>query len=353
MSSIDLLGRLEQDSARLRLQLQGLTRQLGSGQRGQVLGDLAAELPRALDLRGEIARRDAYTGSIGQAEARATATQSAMERLIEIGREFGETVAMKLDPRDPDSVGPYAQRARAALVEVGQILNTRYSGEYLFGGSDFANPPVPDPDALPTGTMAQSITTAVGSLGGGNAATVAATTLNAAQNDDSPFSSFLADPTGGLVEARRSIPAEEGAKIDWGLFANRNAAAVSTGETTGSWARDLMRGLMSLAALTPETATNAPDDFQAFAATIREGLRSATTAMAEEAGALGQVEARIGAMKRRHEDTQVALRSQLAGIEEVDLAETLTRLQATQTTLEASYGAIARLGQLSLAQFLR
>jgi flagellin-like hook-associated protein FlgL len=47
------------------------------------------------------------------------------------------------------------------------------------------------------------------------------------------------------------------------------------------------------------------------------------------------------------------LRTQLAGIEEVDLAEVLTRLKATETTLQASYGAIGRLGGLALANFLR
>ena len=58
-------------------------------------------------------------------------------------------------------------------------------------------------------------------------------------------------------------------------------------------------------------------------------------------------------MRRRHEEVQVTLRTQLSSIEEVDLAETLSRLQQTRTALEASYGAIARIGSLSLAQFLR
>jgi flagellin-like hook-associated protein FlgL len=47
------------------------------------------------------------------------------------------------------------------------------------------------------------------------------------------------------------------------------------------------------------------------------------------------------------------LEAQLAAIEEVDLAEVLTRLKATETTLQASYGAIGRLGDLTLARFLR
>ncbi len=58
-------------------------------------------------------------------------------------------------------------------------------------------------------------------------------------------------------------------------------------------------------------------------------------------------------MRRRHEEANTALAEQLAAIEEVDLAEVLTRLQATETTLQASYAATGRLGGLTLAQFLR
>lgn len=352
MGAIELVGRLDQDSARLRLQLQTLTRQLGTGQRGEALGDIAPQLPRAFALKAEIARRDAYGAAIGGALERGAAAQTVLSRLIAIGREFAEEVAMKIDPRDPQALAPMAERARQALVEVGQLLNTRHAGEYLFGGSDFANPPLPDPEGLPAGPMAAQIGAAVAALGGGNAAAVGAATLAAARDDDTPFSAFLTDPARGLAEPRRSVPAEDGAMVAHGLFANRNAALPSAGETTGGWARDLMRGLMSLAALTPAHA-DSPADLQEFAATIREGLRSATSALGNEAGALGQTEARLTAMRERHEAVQIGLRGQLAGIEEIDLAETLSRLQQTRLALEASYGAIGRIGSLSLANFLR
>ena len=90
-----------------------------------------------------------------------------------------------------------------------------------------------------------------------------------------------------------------------------------------------------------------------FAAVVRDGLRSASDALANEAGALGFTEARLEETQRRHADANTTLEAQLAAIEEVDLAEVLTRLRATETTLQASYGAIGRLGDLTLARFLR
>jgi flagellar hook-associated protein 3 FlgL len=354
MRGIDTLGRLDADAGLLRLRLDALNRQLATGRRAEAPGDLAPQLPRIAELRAEAGRRDTYAGAIGEALGRAQATQSALGRLSDIAREFTEGVAMKLDPKDPDSIPLAAERARAALVEVGQLLNTRQGGEYLFGGSDLANPPVPAPDDLPTSGFASQIAAAVSTLGGGNAAAVGAATRAAAASDAAgitPFSAFLSSGP-GAAEPRRGVPAGDGAIVPYGIPANRNGAAVSSGETTGSWARDLLRGLASIAALTTAQAAS-PADFTAFADTVRGGLRSASDALADKAGVLGLTEARLEDAQTRHAEANTALQAQLAGIEEVDLAEVLTRLQATETTLQASYSAIGRLGSLTLAQFLR
>lgn len=355
MRGMDTLGRLDSDAGLLRLRLETLNRQLATGRRAEAPGDLAPALPRAAALRAEAARRDTYGAAIGEALGRAQATQGALGRLADIAREFGSGVAVKLDATDPASVPLAAARARAALVEVGQLLNEQHAGEYLFGGSDSANPPVPAPEGLPGSGFASEIAAAVATLGGGNAAAVGAATRAAAASDaagTTPFSAFLS--TGpGSTEPRRGVPAEDGALVPYGIAANRNAAAVSAGDTTGSWARDLLRGLASIAALTPEQAAASPADFAAFAGVVRDGLRSATHALADEAGALGATEARLEGARERHAETGAALRAQLAGIEEVDLAEVLARFKATESALQASYSAMGRLGGLTLANFLR
>lgn len=355
MARIDTMGQLDADSAVLRARMQSLTRQVTTGLRAEAVGDLAPQLPRALDLRAEIGRRDTYGTAIGQALSRTTAAQSTLARLGAIARQFGDTVAMKLDANDPTALTFAATQARNAMVEVGQLLNTRAGDEYIFGGSDFGNPPVPDPAALPNGGMATRIATAIGAIGPGNAAAIAAATQAAALDDSpgiSPFSAFVVDPATGGREPRRSVPSADGTSTAVGLFAARNAAATSTGETTGSWARDLLRGLASIAALTPASATW-PTDFTQLASTIRAGLQSAASALADEQGALGLTEAQLTDVQTRHVQMRDSLQTQLAGIEEIDLAAVLTRLQSTRTTLEASYNAIGALGTLSLSNYLR
>ena len=93
-------------------------------------------------------------------------------------------------------------------------------------------------------------------------------------------------------------------------------------------------------------------DFTDLMATVRDGLRSAVDALEEERGALGATEQRLEATSARHAEVTVALKTQLAGIEEVDMAATISRLQATQTQLEASYRAISLVSGLTLTRFL-
>ena len=69
-------------------------------------------------------------------------------------------------------------------------------------------------------------------------------------------------------------------------------------------------------------------------------------------GALGATEERLGAMAQRHADVTITLTTQLAAIEEVDMAETLSRLDATKIQLEASYRAIAMVSALRLTDYL-
>ena len=113
MTSISLLGRLETDGAALRLRLETLTRQASTGRKTDAVGDLAPQLPRALVLRGEIGRRDAYGGAIGEALGRAATTGTALQRLAAIAGEFADGVAIKLDPNDTGSLALVAARDEA------------------------------------------------------------------------------------------------------------------------------------------------------------------------------------------------------------------------------------------------
>ena len=352
---MDALGRLNADSALIRARVETLSRQGASGRRAEVLGDIAPDAPRAINLSNDIARRENYGSIIDQALGRTGVMQATMQRLKDIASEFRSNVTIRLDASDPAALATVRARARSAVLEVGGLLNTRVNGEYLFGGSDLANPPVPDAAGLLSSPLASAISAQIASLTDSNAASVAAGTLAAAQDASpgaSPFSAVLEDPAAGGAEPRRRVPAGDGLSVAYGIAANRNGTASSAGETTGSWARDLLRGLLSMAALGPDQAAQ-PEGFAALAGTLRGGMQSAEEALSEEMGALGAVEKQLGTARTRHQNISDTLRGQLADITDVDLASTLTRLQATRNSLEASYRMTSSMASLTLAQFLR
>lgn len=355
---MDIGSRLSAETMLLRTRLETLTRQATTSQRAENLGELAPELPRALDLRAEMGRRDTYDRVLTQAQGRAGVMQESLGRMREIAREFRANVLPRLYSGDPVMVSAAKSQARLALTDMAHLLNVRHAGEYLFNGQDIGAPPIPNAEGLATGQMAQDIAAEVANIGTVGAATVLDGTRTVAQSNAtgvSPFSAYLRDQEARLPEARdgrRAVPAADGELLLYGIAADRNAQAASLGQTTGSWARDLMRNLMSVAALDGSMPALGPA-YTDLLAGIRDGFASAESALAEESGALGQASERMQAAQQRHRDVSDVLRQQLAEIEEVDLAATLERLQATRTALEASYRAIASLSELSLTRFLR
>lgn len=353
MTGISLTSRIDLNTILLRERMTQLGDQISTGRKGTSYAALGTEAPKSIDFRAEIGRREAYGNVIGQALHKVQVTQKALDRLGEIAEKFTANAVKLTGLAKPEDIQIQATQAKVALVEVANLLNEKFGGEYLFGGSDTHNPPVPNANAIATGGMVTGIAAQVASLNGTNAASVIAATKDLAQSDVAgitPFSAFLS--TGpGATEGRRSLLANDNDRVEYGILANKNAAVVSTGETTGSWARDLLRGLASMAGLTPDKA-QLGKDYTDFVTNIRQGLQSSVDALALERGALGVTETRLQSIQNLHESVTLSLTLQVRDLEEVDMAKTISSFQATQSQLEASYRAISIAQQLSLTRFL-
>ncbi|MBP0445502.1 hypothetical protein J8J14_12015 [Roseomonas sp. SSH11] len=349
-----VLARLVAQSASLQAQMDKLSAQTIDGRRGTYYGDLAGDARRSISLRAELDRRETHATAIGRALGRTGAAQEALERLSSIAEEF-LTQAGKVSSADSTRITALAGSARQAIGQVAALLNEQHTGSYLFGGADTANPPIPDPGGIMGTAMATDIAAAIASLAPGNSGAVLSATLAAASTTApgaTPFSAYSTDPARGLNEPRPATLTGDGESVATGLFASRNAAADPAGSEAGSWSRDLLRGLMTLASLSPDK-TAAGADFDAVMTSVKKGLNAAMVVLGEEAGALGQSEARLESARGRHEELQVALSAQIADVEEVDMAAALTALQETQTRLQASWQALAMLSGLSIASFMR
>jgi flagellin-like hook-associated protein FlgL len=355
MTGISLTSRIDLNTIVLRERLTKLGDQISTGRKGNSYAALGTEAPKAMDMRADIGRRETYQNTIGQTLSKVQVTQNVLNRIGAIAEKFAASSTKLLGAAKPEEIQIQAGQAKAALVEVAHLLNENYAGEYLFGGTDTHNPPIPNPNAIATTTtgMAKKIADEVAKLNATNATTVLTAITGWATDDDplvTPFSEYL-ETGDGKTEGRRNLLVSDNERIDYGIIANRNAAVVSSGETTGSWARDLLRGLASIAGLTPEKS-QLGQSYVGFVTKVQEGLRSSVDALALERGALGVTEARLQSVQTLHESVTVSLTLQVRDLEEVDMAKTITSFQATQTQLEASYRAIAIAQQLSLTRFL-
>jgi flagellin-like hook-associated protein FlgL len=346
MSIIAIVGGMAVDQSKLRDRLATLTRQVSTGQVGQTHGDLGAEARRAIDLRGEIARREAYSGAADTALARMGMTQEVLGRLEAIASGVAAE-ALRARTLATSGVEPLARSARSALDEAAALLNARHDGDYLFAGTDLAGAPLPAGAAIAASPLVTSIAAAVATLDPTNAATVlAATALAATDPATRPFSAHLEGPA--LVESRRGLQLADGERVEWGVLASQD----QSGEVALAWGRELLRGLATLAALTTTSADQGAG-YETLLATVTTDLQTATRGLVQERAALGAAERRVQEGREAHQDLLVALRTQVGGIEEVDLAAVSATLRETELRLSASYETTASVARLSLAALLR
>jgi flagellar hook-associated protein 3 FlgL len=351
LGNYGLLGQLIADNATVHTQLDTLTTQASSGLVSNTYAGLGNAASIALDLNPQITRLQTWQSNIDTATGRMGVTQTALTRLQSIASTWVANTN-NLNGLNPPEVDTLAAQARTALQEVAGLLNTQDGSVYVFAGQDSANPPVPNPDQITTSPFFTQVQSAVQQLSTLGASGTAASTLATAQSNDpatSPFSSYMSQSAANLAAPTIQIGINQTVVI--GLFASSNEFVQSQGSsTTLSYTRDLMRALATIGSLT-STQVNDPN-FAGLIGDTRTSLTNAVTAMASEAGVLGNTQANLTATQARLSETQTALTTQVGTAQDVDMAKTLSKLSAVQTQLQASYQIIASVNGLSLVKFL-
>ena len=345
------LAQLIADSTSVHRNLDQLTQQASSGLVSDTYAGLGPAAHISLDLHPQIAALQTWQRNIDAASGNMQVTQTAMTRLQQIASDLSAQLD-SLNGLNPQNVDVVAASARSALTEVAGLLDTQDSGVYVFAGQDTGNPPVPNPDAITTSGFYTQIATAVAGLGANGAAATAASTLTIAASNaagTSPFSTYLSQPAASIAPPLVQVGANRMQAV--GLLASANTTATSIGSsTTGSGMRDLMRALATIGSLSL-TQVNAAG-FSDLIQDTRTSLGGAITALATDAGALGNVQSGLTATASQLSSVGTALTTQVASAEDADMATTLSDLSQVQTQLQASYQLIASMGGLSLAKFL-
>jgi flagellar hook-associated protein 3 FlgL len=349
-SSYGLMGQLIADSNAIQNRMATLTQQSASGKVSGNYAGLGSGAQVSMDLRAEMAQQQTWINGISTADTSIGVTQTAMNQISSIASSF----YAQLKGLPVANVDALAASARSALQQVAGLLDVQNGSEYAFAGQDSGNAPVPDPqNILQSGFFTQIQTAVAGLATNGATATAAATLAIASSNaaGTSPFSASLSQPASALQAQRTSVQVGPGQSVQIGLLASANSLATSTGSsTTGSYVRDLLRGLATIGSLTSAQA-NEPG-FQGLIDDTSTSLQGAISAMSDEEGALGAVQNQIDTTSTVLSGTQTALTTQVSNIENVDAATTISNLNLVQTQLQASFKLIAGMSNLSLVNYL-
>jgi flagellar hook-associated protein 3 FlgL len=346
-----ILGTLIANTTVVHQQLDTLTEQASTGLVSQTYAGLGSGARISLDLNPQLNALTTAQTNINQATGSMQVTQAAMTQIQQIAATFASDMP-NLNNVNSQEVDSIAANARQALTQLANLLDTQDGNNYVFGGQDSSNPPVPSPnDILSSGFFTQ-INAAVTALSANGAAATTAATLSVAGSNatgTSPFSTYMSQPIPAI--SAPIVETGEGGTVQTGLLASANSIAVSTGaSTTGSYMRDLMRALATIGSMSSSQAGD--PGFGALVQDTTTSLNGVVSAMATDVGVLGNTQSTLTTIQAQLSETSIALTAQVSGVQEVDMATTISNLTATQTQLQASYRMITAATSLSLVNFL-
>lgn len=328
-----------------------LTEQSSSGLISQTYSGLgAAAAATVLTVSPQISSANAQISEINAVIGPMSVQQNAITSISSIVSGMTSQL-VSLNTLNSNASGIVIADAQSALQQVAGLLNTQDGNNYLFAGQDSGEAPIPDPSGIFSSGFYTQIQSAVASLSGsGTTATMSAILGIASSNaaGTSPFSPGL-NASPGLP----SLSFSGGEQVTTGISANSNAFVSSPGAgatSTGSYMRDILAGLASIASLSPSQLGGT--NFSSFISGISTMLQNANATLNQDSGVLGNIQSELNSRSTNLQNTVTALTNQVANADSIDPASVLSQISSVQTALQSSYQIIASMKTLNLAYYL-
>ena len=277
------------------------TNQLASGQRVNRPSEDPLAMNRALELEARKKQEQQYFQNAGRAADLGQATYAVLENLNKVATRAGELSTLAGSLSSPAELATYAAELDQ-LIEQGVALgNSKFQGDALFGST---------------------------------------------KTDISASFSVARDQTTNKVSA---------VSYD-GAAGNGAAISVSDSETvlpgtTGAENANLAGFLNNLVALR-NALTGSPLDLTALSA-ARQGLNTSEDQILASITRISSVQYRVESAVRQASETFQALDKEFGERVDADYAQISLNLSRSQTAYEAALQSAARVGTLSLLDFLR
>jgi flagellar hook-associated protein 3 FlgL len=119
----------------LGLQQQQLQMQAATGQRVRLPEDDPSAMRRVLDMQAEDSRWTQYQSNISRLQEQATASSSTMQDLKTISDRIGEIATLADGTKSQQDLNTYAAEVTQLIQQAAQLMNAQFQGNYLFGGT--------------------------------------------------------------------------------------------------------------------------------------------------------------------------------------------------------------------------
>ena len=294
---------------RIQQKLAEANQEVSSGMKISVPSDAPDQIAPLLQLRSDLAQNNQVQSNLALAQTDATVADSAIASAIQLVNT-AQTVAsqatdVSLSATDRISLANQIQSIQQQMVA---LSNTQVQGRYVFSG---------DQDQTP----AYQLNTGVDFIGNG-----------VVQVSTSASTRQVQDPAGG------SFPVSETASD---IFDARNA--------DGSCASDNV--FASLETLNVALKNAMGSDTSAIQAAA-ENFQTALTQLNSAQGFYGSVENRIQSAQAFASNQNTQLQTQVAGIQDADVASEALQLSEANTQLSAAFQAQARMPTKTLFDYL-
>ncbi len=300
MHSTAMLGELMRSQRNL---LDAQT-QVSTGKRINEFADSPSDLGALLAARGADSKAADYAASAKAILGRLDLQDTHMEEIASVVADLKQTV---LDSVANGGAGALMSEVEGSVGRMVSILNTQVDGKYIYGGTRQDVPPV----------TADSVAALMG--------------------------------LPSAADAFQNNAVAQTAQID----ANQSVAFGQLASTLGEPLFDLVRqiGAFNAGASGPfaDTLTTAQSDFlTSLIPDLTEAYSDANTALANNGVSYRAAADAI----ERHGETRATLAGMISDIEDVDMAEAITRLNNAQTALQASAKSFSVVQGLSLLDYL-
>jgi flagellar hook-associated protein 3 FlgL len=312
---------LQSQTLGVQQRLADLQIQASSGQKAQTYSGIAADAHQLISLQVAQDQTTQYVKTNQSIDSRLTTMESSVSDIFKAATNFR---TLLLNAENNNNAGDLSIDTEAANFrqQIANLLNVQVDGRYLFAGSRTDVKPVDlngwatPPNLTPPLTL--PLPTYTADYYKGDSQVMSATidtslTLNYGVTADNPAFEYLLRAA-NYIQSAGPTPSQD--EMDTALSLINTALGTESGNAA--------RGTLPL---TQDIA-----DIQALIGTSRSSIDQANS---------------------RHSDFQIYLTQNIANVQTVDVAQTLTQVSGYTTQLQASYMTLSQISQLSLLNYLK